>query len=81
MMSPAGIGIAAIIYNYNGDIYASDESRMLAEMDDDTFKLGNVNHGSFRDIFLSDELLDPEESSFLESVPMCNECAFQSYCA
>jgi uncharacterized protein len=30
LISPAGIGIGAVVYNYDGDVYASDESRMLA---------------------------------------------------
>jgi uncharacterized protein len=42
LTSPAGIGIGALVYNYDGDIYASDEGRMLAEMNDRTFRLGNV---------------------------------------
>ena len=37
----AGIGIAAVIYNYDGYVYASDESRMSAETGDDTFRLPN----------------------------------------
>ena len=32
LTSPAGIGIGALVYNYDGDVYASDEGRMLAEM-------------------------------------------------
>ena len=40
--SPAGIGLGALVYNYDGDVYASDEGRMLAEMGDHTFRLGNV---------------------------------------
>jgi sulfatase maturation enzyme AslB (radical SAM superfamily) len=42
LMSPAGIGIAAVVYNYDGTVHPSDESRMLAEMGDKTFCLGNV---------------------------------------
>ena len=80
MMSPSGIGIGAIVYNYNGDVFASDESRMLYEMGDDTFKLGNVGANTFEDIFLSDRLLEPLEASFAGSVPMCVDCAFQPYC-
>ena len=34
LTSPAGIGIGALVYNYDGDVYASDEGRMLAEMND-----------------------------------------------
>jgi uncharacterized protein len=80
LMSPAGIGISAIIYNYDGTVYPSDESRMLAEMGDDSFKLGNVLTNSYEEIFLNDALLNPIEESFSYSVPMCNDCAFEDYC-
>ena len=79
-MSPAGIGIAAVIYNYDGDVYASDESRMLAEMGDKKFKIGNVIDNSYEEIFFSEELLSPLEESFAYSAPMCNDCAFENYC-
>jgi radical SAM protein with 4Fe4S-binding SPASM domain len=80
LMSPAGIGISAIVYNYDGDVHASDESRMLAEMGDNTFRLGNVHRNSYDEIFLSDSLLNPLEESFASSVPMCTDCAFEPYC-
>ena len=35
LQSPAGLGIGCVVYNYDGDVYASDEGRMLAEMKDD----------------------------------------------
>ena len=79
-MSPSGIGIAAVIYNYDGEVYASDESRMLAEMGDKQFKIGDVRKNTYEEIFLSDNLLDPLEESFSYSAPMCNECAFENYC-
>ena len=80
MRSPAGIGIGAIVYNYDGDVYASDESRMLAEMGDKTFKIGNVHHDRYEDILSSNALLDPIERSFAASVPMCSDCAFEPFC-
>jgi His-Xaa-Ser system radical SAM maturase HxsB len=80
LRSPAGIGIAAIVYNYDGDVYASDESRMLAEMGDKTFRLGNVHQDSYEDIILSDALLTPIEESFAASAPMCADCAFEPFC-
>src|SRR5262249_15564589 len=80
LMSPAGIGIGAVVYNYDGDVYASDESRMLAEMRDETFRLGNVHENSYEDIFLSENLLRPLEESFAASAPMCSECAFEPWC-
>jgi uncharacterized protein len=80
LTSPAGIGIGAIVYNYDGDVYASDEGRMLAEMGDRTFRLGNVHDSSYADIMLSDSLLDPLMESIALSAPMCATCAFEPYC-
>jgi uncharacterized protein len=80
LQSPAGLGIAALVYNYDGDVYASDEGRMLAEMNDKTFRLGNVLSDSYEQLLLSDNLLDAIEQSFAASAPMCSECAFEPYC-
>ena len=80
LMSPAGIGIAAVVYNYNGDVFASDEGRMLAEMGDTTFRLGHAMHNSFEEIFTSEALLRPLEESFARSAPMCADCAFEPWC-
>lgn len=80
LQSPCGAAISAIVYNYDGDIYASDESRMLAEMGDKKFRLGNVHNDSYEDIMLSDTLLDTLESTLSESIPMCADCGFLPYC-
>ena len=80
LTSPAGIGIGALVYNYDGDIYASDEGRMLAEMNDHTFKLGNVHADRYADILLSDKLIAPLQESFALSAPKCTTCAFEPYC-
>lgn len=80
LMNPAGAGIAAIVFNYDGSVYASDESRMLAEMGDHTFRLGNILEQSYEEIILSDQLLDALEDSFTLSSPMCSDCAFEPFC-
>jgi uncharacterized protein len=80
LTSPAGIGIGALVYNYDGDVYASDEGRMLAEMGDTTFRLGNLHKDSYEEIMLSDALLAPLDESFTASAPMCQDCAFEPYC-
>lgn len=79
LASPAGIGTGALLYNYDGAIFASDESRMLAEMGDTTFRLGTVED-SYADLISSDPLLDALEQSFAGSAPMCSTCAFEPYC-
>ncbi len=80
LQSPAGAGISVAVYNYDGDVYASDESRMLAEMGDTRFRLGNVHQDDYEKIFRSTQLVTLTESSVVESLPGCSDCAFQSYC-
>lgn len=80
LMNPSGIGIKVLVYNYDGDVYASDEARMLAEMGDQKFRLGNVHHHAYDQIIFSDALLNPIDQAFSSSVPMCSDCAFEVYC-
>ena len=80
LQSPAGLGISAVVYNYDGAIYASDEARMLAEMGESRFKLGHLDLDTYEQVFTSDALLEPLAESVLESAPMCSDCAFLPYC-
>lgn len=80
LQSPAGIGIGAIVYNYDGAVYASDEGRMLAEMGDRSFRLGHMGTDTYEQIMTSDALLAPLGETILECVPRCSECAFLPYC-
>lgn len=80
LRSPAGIGIAGIIFNYNGEVYPSDEARMKAEMGDKIFCMGDLMTDTYEQMMLSPALLTPLEDSVAESVPMCEECAFLPYC-
>lgn len=81
MQSPAGEAWNVLVYNYDGDVYASDESRMLAEMHDRTFRLGNVYRDTRRSIFTSDPALRMFEASCNQALAGCSDCAFQTYCA
>ena len=80
LTSPAGIGIGALVYNYDGDVYASDEGRMLAEMGDRTFCVGNVHRDEYADLLMSDVLLAALDESFAGSAPMCVDCAYECWC-
>jgi uncharacterized protein len=80
LTSPTGNGRSVLVYNHDGDVYASDEGRMLAEMGDQTFRLGNLHTQTYEELILSDALLDPLERSFTWSVPMCSDCAYEPYC-
>jgi len=81
MQSPAGAAWNVLVYNFDGDVYASDESRMLAEMRDWTFRLGNVHKDTRRTIFTGDPALQLFRASCNQSLAGCSDCAFQSYCA
>lgn len=80
MQSPAGEAWNVLVYNYDGDVYASDESRMLAEMHDRTFRLGNVHKDTRRTIFTGDPALRMFEASCNQALAGCSDCAFQTYC-
>jgi len=80
LQSPAGAGIGAVVYNYDGDVYASDEARMLAEMGDTRFRLGNVHRHSYSSIFGGDTLRRIVAASVAESIPGCADCAFLPWC-
>ncbi len=80
LQSPAGAAWNVLVYNYDGDVFASDESRMLAEMQDWTFRLGNVHRSSRRDLLTSEAATRMFEVSCNQSLAGCSDCAFQAYC-
>jgi His-Xaa-Ser system radical SAM maturase HxsB len=79
LQSPAGLINGVIVFNYDGDVYATDESRMLAEQKDCTFKLGSLKD-SYSDIFFGEKANQISEVWANEALAGCSECAFQSYC-
>ena len=80
LQSPSGTGIEGAVYDYNGNVYVSDEGRMLAAMGDDRFLLGNVNRNTHNEMFNGTSLRSLISHSCLESIPVCADCALQSYC-
>jgi His-Xaa-Ser system radical SAM maturase HxsB len=80
LQSPSGAGIGAVVYNYDGGVYASDEARMLAEMGDSAFLLGRLQTNTYEEMFGGTVLRSLVEASIVESIPHCSDCAFQAYC-
>lgn len=80
LQSPSGAGINALVYYYNGEVYPADEARMLAEMGDKNFLLGNVHENSYSDIFNNPVLQIIIQDSCAESLTDCSECAYLPYC-
>lgn len=80
LRSPCGAGIGQLAYYYNGDVFTCDEGRMLSEMGDNAFKLGNVYEKSYNDLMQSTVCKTMCASSTLECLPSCAECVYQPYC-
>lgn len=78
--SPTGCITNVIAFNYDGSIFASDESRMLAEMKDFTFQLGHLDTHSYEEVFYGKRALAIVSAGINESLPGCSDCAFQPYC-
>ena len=80
LQSPAGTGISCAVYGYDGDVFVSDEARMLSKMGDNRFLMGNVHKNSYHGIFNGKVIRETIENSCVETMPLCSECAFQMYC-
>lgn len=80
LQSPSGAGLSVLVYNYDGDVYATDEARMLAEMHDWTFRLGNVREHTRSQIFAGQPFVNLLGNSCNQGLPGCSDCAFQPWC-
>src|SRR6185437_1088414 len=80
LQSPAGDAFGALVYNYDGDVYVSDEGRMLAEMRNFGMRIGNVRTHSRQDLFCGPEFTAIADAWCNEALPGCSDCALQSYC-
>ncbi len=80
LQSPSGAGIGVVVYNYDGEVYPSDESRMLAEMGRPEFRMGNVLEDDFASIFFGETMQTIAAAACNESLAGCSECALQPYC-
>ncbi len=80
LRSPCGGAIGQTAYYYDGNIYTCDEGRMLSEMGNDSFKLGNVFENNYKDLMQSDCTKTMCIASCLECLPYCNSCVYMPYC-
>lgn len=79
LQSPAGVINSVLIYNYDGGVYCSDESRMLAEFNDYTFKLGSVND-RYEDLVFGKKAKEIANIWANEALAGCSDCAIKQYC-
>jgi His-Xaa-Ser system radical SAM maturase HxsB len=80
LQSPAGVAINGVIYDYDGNVYVSDEGRMLASVGDSKFLMGNVKSNDYQQIFNSEFIHAIIKNACLESLPECSYCVFQPFC-
>ena len=80
LQSPTGAGLCGVMYDFNGDVYPSDEGRMLAKTGDNAFLMGNVRKDDYANLFGGKTLRSLVNKSCVETLPGCSWCAFQPYC-
>lgn len=80
LRSPCGAGIGQLAYYPDGNVFTCDEGRMLYEMGQDIFGLGNVYEHSYQEIVESGVCRTVCASSILEAIPGCCDCVYQPYC-
>lgn len=80
LRSPCGAGIGQLAYYVDGRIFTCDEGRMLAEMGDDSFMLGNVFKNTYVSLIENSVCRAVVSASIIETVPSCCDCVYQPYC-
>jgi radical SAM protein with 4Fe4S-binding SPASM domain len=78
--NPCGAGIGQIAYNYDGKVFTCDEGRMVHEMGDSTFLIGDVVRSSYRDLMGHETVRALAIASNLDAQPDCVHCAYNPYC-
>ncbi|MCH8518871.1 His-Xaa-Ser system radical SAM maturase HxsB [Candidatus Gracilibacteria bacterium] len=80
--SPSGIAIGGVAYNYDGKVYASDESRMLGRMGIEDFfmtELQETGKDTYGAMMNSDITKIAVQSSCLDGLPGYNEHAYKPF--
>lgn len=80
LRSPAGAGIGALAYDYDGRIYTCDEGRMLAAMGDRAFEIGHVERSRYRELVGHPVVRALAIATNLHNQPDCVHCTYQPYC-
>ncbi|SCY47424.1 His-Xaa-Ser system radical SAM maturase HxsB [Lachnospiraceae bacterium XPB1003] len=80
LRSPCGATIGQMAFYYDGNIYTCDEGRMVAEMGDSAFRLGDVFSCDYNKLLDSGVCKTVCSASCLEAIPGCCDCVYQPYC-
>lgn len=79
LRSPTGGGWGALVYDYDGWVYPSDEARMLAAMGDRRWALGTVRE-PVSNWLNSPAMRELSDAGVAEALPGCADCAYVPIC-
>ena len=79
MQNPCALGQMCMLVKQNGDIYPSDESRMISEMGNEYWKMGNVNDKNCL-ITMKEKRAEILENGRLENYEECKNCVYSPFC-
>ena len=80
LRSPCGAGVGQLAYYPDGKVFTCDEGRMVYEMGDAAFCLGDVRNNVYSEMIGCGVCRAVCASSILETVPSCCDCVYQPYC-
>lgn len=80
LRSPAGAVLGCLAYNYNGEIFVSDEGRMVDHQGDPIFRVGDVSTSDWASVIDHPTTRACVSASTLDTQPMCAQCAYKPYC-
>jgi His-Xaa-Ser system radical SAM maturase HxsB len=79
LRSPTGAGLGAVVYDYDGQVYPSDEARMLASMGDHAFAIGRIED-PVQTWLESPAMRRVLDAGVAEALPTCADCAYVHLC-
>lgn len=79
LRSPTGAGLGTVVYDYDGQVYPSDEARMLAAMGDHSFSMGRVDE-PVAQWLQSSAMQRVLNHGVAEALPTCADCAYVPLC-
>ena len=80
LRSPCGAAVGQLAFTPGGNVFTCDEGRMLSEMGDDAFKLGNVYDDGY-DAWMNTSCCKAVcSASLLDTLPGCCDCVYKPYC-
>ncbi len=79
LRTPGGACVGQIGYAPDGNIYSSDEGRMVASMGDEMFRIGTVND-TYHQLMTNAETRAMVTAGLSDSQPGCVTCVYKPWC-